>query len=761
MKAAPEYKVPAELRAVYGQTLATVTLPDGWTWNESVNAVGNVGVNSHKATFTPEDTNFYTTAEEELAVTVKPLPITDVTGPETKQLDVFCPAVEEIIAQLPKTLPGIGSDGQTYDIPVEWSFAGDEFNDDPEAENNFTWTAQSGDPFEIPENAAGTTVVKNGSAMEVTITGENKNITYDGSTYNVSEMFIIDTNAGTAAYAITGGDGTGTLEGSVLTITKAGTFTIQVTTQTNVKDGMPYAPGEATAILTVSKGVPAYTVPTGLTATYGQTLQEISLNGFAGWTWKETTTKVGDAGDNTHTAVFTPENTDLWNTAEADVIITVAKADIQLAGVVKTFLVTEEGETETVVFTYGDTITVKAAPVMPVMMALADEMAMPQPNQMALYCGSKQISAPADAVDGLYTLTYQTTDKALAAGENEILVKYIGTDNLNSGMMSLNVTINPAELSIADVAVKNRPYMQGNLFVEVTKVDLAGKKLDTDDVAADLIGLQASVESDAVGKYAEVVLAEKINLKGADASFYTVKGGVAIKLPEGTEVEITKAKPEPEGTPDMGNVAPGNQLGDVPTDPIEDLFDVPGNVTWNDPADTPVEPGKEYEWTFTPEDDENYEPVTGSTVLVPVAPPQPPVPPSEPVDLPQIIWPTQDQFVTLNNGDTVTMPVSAINADRYPWFVNLNDGTGYVPVSGANTASLTITVNDKDNGNVYLCRVGNANGTVMSPVFHLEVLSAVDVPPTGDTVNTMLWAALLMLSAAGLLLVRKIKMNLG
>ena len=328
-------------------------------------------------------------------------------------------------------------------------------------------------------------------------------------------------------------------------------------------------------------------------------------------------------------------------------------------------------------------------------------------------------------------------------------------------MMSLNVTSNPAELSIADVAVKNRPYMQGNLFVEVTKVDLAGKKLDTDDVAADLIGLQASVESDAVGKYAEVVLAEKISLKGADASFYTVKGGVAIKLPEGTEAEITKAKPEPEGTPDMGNVAPGNHLGDVPTDPIEDLFDVPGNVTWNDPADTPVEPGKEYEWTFTPEDDENYEPVTGSTVLVPVAPPQPPVPPYEPVDLPQIIWPTQDQFVTLNNGDTVTMPVSAINADRYQWFVNRNDGTGYVPVSGANTASLTITVNDKDNGNVYLCRVGNANGTVMSPVFHLEVLPAVDVPPTGDSVNTMLWAALLMLSAAGLLLVRKIKVNLG
>lgn len=85
------------------------------------------------------------------------------------------------------------------------------------------------------------------------------------------------------------------------------------------------------------------------------------------------------------------------------------------------------------------------------------------------------------------------------------------------------------------------------------------------------------------GKYAEVGLVEKINLKGTDASYYTVKGGVSIKLPEGAEAEITKVTPIPAGTPGLGDVTPGTTLENVPTDAIENLFaPIEGTVTWKE-----------------------------------------------------------------------------------------------------------------------------------------------------------------------------------
>ncbi|MBP5244901.1 MAG: S-layer homology domain-containing protein, partial [Clostridia bacterium] len=67
----PEYSVPAELKAAYGKTLADVTLPDGWTWNDPpATGIGNVGYNSFSATYTPKDTVLYKTVTENLTIAV-------------------------------------------------------------------------------------------------------------------------------------------------------------------------------------------------------------------------------------------------------------------------------------------------------------------------------------------------------------------------------------------------------------------------------------------------------------------------------------------------------------------------------------------------------------------------------------------------------------------------------------------------------------------------------------------------------------------
>ena len=71
--ATPTYTAPTGLTAKYGQTLADVTLPDGWSWMDSSESVGgaSVAVKPFKAKFTPTDTANYNTVENiELGVTV-------------------------------------------------------------------------------------------------------------------------------------------------------------------------------------------------------------------------------------------------------------------------------------------------------------------------------------------------------------------------------------------------------------------------------------------------------------------------------------------------------------------------------------------------------------------------------------------------------------------------------------------------------------------------------------------------------------------
>lgn len=54
-KAIPSYEVPGPYTAVYGQTLAELSLPEGFTWEDSAQSVGDVGTNTFKAVYTPKE----------------------------------------------------------------------------------------------------------------------------------------------------------------------------------------------------------------------------------------------------------------------------------------------------------------------------------------------------------------------------------------------------------------------------------------------------------------------------------------------------------------------------------------------------------------------------------------------------------------------------------------------------------------------------------------------------------------------------------
>ena len=387
-------------------------------------------------------------------------------------------------------------------------------------------------------HSATCTVTVNPKALNVE--GTPVTITYSGTTYDVSAMFTIGEGAGAASYEIVpGGTGEGTLDGSVLTITKAGDLTIKLSTAANGA----YAAGEATAVLTVEKGSPAVTAPTGLTAYYSQTLGEINLNAVANdrgtWSWDEAaTTPVGDVGERTHKATFTPHDTNLWNTVTLDVTIQVTKAGATFGDSLKVY----NGTVETMTFTYGDTITVKAkpAPTAPDQSAFAlRSLLAPQKDQMALYVRvngvDTQISEPASAdSEGVFTMTYDTARKDLAIGENTLLARHVGNSNMQGKDAAFTVTLNPKTLTVSRVTAKDRIYNSDVFTVQITGAAFSGKVLETDDVslATNTLGM---LSSDAVGVYREITLPDPTNLVGTHSAYYTVEGGA--KVP--TSVQIT------------------------------------------------------------------------------------------------------------------------------------------------------------------------------------------------------------------------------
>ena len=80
--------------------------------------------------------------------------------------------------------------------------------------------------------------------------------------------------------------------------------------------------------INVGKATPTVTVPTGITATYGQTLNDLTLPSDANgtWAWLDPSLKSGNVGTNTFAAVYTPNNTADYSTVRKDVTVTVTPA---------------------------------------------------------------------------------------------------------------------------------------------------------------------------------------------------------------------------------------------------------------------------------------------------------------------------------------------------------------------------------------------------------------------------------------------------
>lgn len=107
------------------------------------------------------------------------------------------------------------------------------------------------------------------------------------------------------------------------TVADSGSYTVKVTASAWT---LTSAQAESAAVpVTIGKAAPSYDTPTGLTATYGDTLSQVDLPnaGSGTWAWADSTGDVGGAGTQSHEATFTPTDKDNYKVVE-NIPVTVA-----------------------------------------------------------------------------------------------------------------------------------------------------------------------------------------------------------------------------------------------------------------------------------------------------------------------------------------------------------------------------------------------------------------------------------------------------
>ena len=173
------------------------------------------------------------------------------------------------------------------------------------------------------EIATATYTIVNKTEATVSISGEGVSNGAKTVTYGTSPFTL------TASADPAGTNGAWTWASSdeqVATVDNTGKVTVKAASDEPVMITASYTSdasfGSAAISLTVNKATPTYTVPTGLTATFGQILADVTLPD--NWAWDDDSQLVGAVGTNSFSATFTPDDTDNYNNVTTNVSVTVA-----------------------------------------------------------------------------------------------------------------------------------------------------------------------------------------------------------------------------------------------------------------------------------------------------------------------------------------------------------------------------------------------------------------------------------------------------
>jgi len=97
-KAEPDYTIPQNITATYGQTLEDVTLPPGWSWKDAeTTRVGAFGENTFAATYTPADTANYKALDENITIIVNKATATIGAAPAGVDRLLYTGSAQELV----------------------------------------------------------------------------------------------------------------------------------------------------------------------------------------------------------------------------------------------------------------------------------------------------------------------------------------------------------------------------------------------------------------------------------------------------------------------------------------------------------------------------------------------------------------------------------------------------------------------------------------------------------------------------------------
>ena len=344
----------------------------------------------------------------------------------------------------------------------------------------------------------------------------------------------------------------------------------------------------------ITQATPTYTVPTGLTAKYGQTLADVNIAATTGWSWMNTGTAVGTPATKNFPAKFTPTDAINYKTVEnIDVSVAVSKADAPtLTNITVSQKYTVDTEQSKNIGTAG---------------------------------------MPADAG----TLTYTAGSSSVTTGTATVnsftvdstgMVKYTITGGTDGAVINLPVTIdsdNYAGATVNVVITLTAKDDQAALTLTGGTTVVYGQTLQLGTSGGSGTGAvtyavtngtgQATIDATGLLTPVKVGTVKVTATKAGDASYNSITSA---------EVEIHITRATPTGAPKYTAITTsGKTLADAGlTTTGSTLNPNAGTLVWVDNAGnvlsdtTAVAANTTYKWLFTPTD-ANYTTLTGSIEL--------------------------------------------------------------------------------------------------------------------------------------------------
>ena len=304
-----------------------------------------------------------------------------------------------------------------------------------------------------------------------------------------------------------------------------------------------YTPVEQDVTINVAKATPTTEAPTNLSATYGATLADVTLT--PGWTWDAPKTSVGNVGEQSFAATFTPADTANYNVVKQNLTVNVVAVD-------KAAL----NEAVTVADTYLATIkkTVYADPALVLSSAIADAKAVAENDNVTEEQVAQAITAVNNAVTTAKAAVKEIDDTLAAKAVTDMINALPAVDDITSAdktaveaaraaynALTADQKANVANAKVLDYAEKLYDSLEAQAAAETAKAEAetdaatakaAQTKAEAD--AATAKAAQAKAEEDAAAAKTAQATAEKAAVDAKTAQAKAEEDAAAAKAAQAT-----------------------------------------------------------------------------------------------------------------------------------------------------------------------------------------------------------------------------------